>query len=282
MAARASSSRAIRPAGSYPGSAAVAVPSAVQASTTVIWLRVSVPVLSVQTNVVEPSVSTASRWRTSTFRLAICSAPHASDSVTVGNNASGTRATVTPMANTNPSDAGRPMSAATAKKNNPTPTAMTATTRTTWCSSRVNGVAGGEVIVVIRLISARRMADPVADTSASASPSTANVPANSAPPSSTDVASLSPVNIEVSTRRPRAEVVSASAAIRSPGVRRSTSPTTTSRASISTGSASRRTTTSRGSSDRNRAAAWSSAPLLSEREQGVDDDDDNDGNGQRR
>ena len=46
-----------------------ATPVGVHASTTVIWLRVSVPVLSVQMNVVEPSVSTASRLRTSTWRL---------------------------------------------------------------------------------------------------------------------------------------------------------------------------------------------------------------------
>ena len=57
-------------------------------------------------NVVEPSVSTASRSRTRTCRLAICSAPQASDNVTVGRSASGTSATVTPMANTNPSDDG--------------------------------------------------------------------------------------------------------------------------------------------------------------------------------
>ena len=60
--------------------------------------------------VVEPSVSTASNSRTSTFFFAICSAPQASDRVTVGSNASGTRATVTPMANTNPSPALLPSS----------------------------------------------------------------------------------------------------------------------------------------------------------------------------
>ena len=49
---------------------------------------------------VDPSVSTASRLRTRIWRRAICSEPHASESVTVGSSASGTRATVTPMAKT--------------------------------------------------------------------------------------------------------------------------------------------------------------------------------------
>ena len=88
-------------------------------------------------NVVEPSVSTASRLRTSTWRLAICSAPQASDNVTVGSSASGTRATVTPIANTNPSVGGLPSSSASAKNSPPTPTAMAAIVRTTrWSSTR--------------------------------------------------------------------------------------------------------------------------------------------------
>ena len=79
--------------------------------------------------------------------------------------------------------------------------------RTTRCNSRVNGVIGAGVIVVIRAISARRNAVPVVVTTASASPSTANVPANNSSPTSTAQASLSPVSIEVSTRKPCAEVV---------------------------------------------------------------------------
>ena len=52
-----------------------AVPAGVHTSTTVISLRVRVPVLSVQMNVVEPSVSTASRRRTRAWRPAIRCAP---------------------------------------------------------------------------------------------------------------------------------------------------------------------------------------------------------------
>ena len=68
----------------------------VQTVTIDISLHVSVPVLSVQMNVVEPSVSTASRRRTSAWLCAIRLAPIASDNVTVGSRPSGTSATVTP------------------------------------------------------------------------------------------------------------------------------------------------------------------------------------------
>ena len=139
-AVRASSASAARTAGSawIVAGRLVALPvdaspypTGVQTSTTAISLRVSVPVLSVQMKVVEPSVSTDSRRRTRAFRRAIRCAPTASESVTVGSSPSGTRATVTPMAKRNPSPAGRPSASAMAKNTTPTPTAMSATTRTT-------------------------------------------------------------------------------------------------------------------------------------------------------
>ena len=69
---------------------------------------VSVPVLSVQMTVVEPSVSTAGRWRTSALRRAMRCVAIASDSVTVGSSPSGTLATMMPMANRGcPRTAGR-------------------------------------------------------------------------------------------------------------------------------------------------------------------------------
>ena len=129
-----------RAPGSYPASLAMADPPGNHAVTTVIWFRVSVPVLSVQMKVVDPSVSTASRLRTSTCRCAICSAPHASERVTVGSRPSGTRATVTPMAKTNPSEAGFPSRSESTKNSPPTPTAMAATVRTRRCSSWVSGL----------------------------------------------------------------------------------------------------------------------------------------------
>ena len=60
---------------------------------------VSVPVLSLQMTVVEPSASTAGRWRTRALRFAMRCVAIASDSVTVGSRPSGTLATMMPMAN---------------------------------------------------------------------------------------------------------------------------------------------------------------------------------------
>ena len=82
---------------------------------------VSVPVLSVQMTVVEPSVSTAGRWRISALRLAMRWVAMASASVTVGNRPSGTLATMMPMAN-NKVGPERSPSAWPMKKNN-TPSA---------------------------------------------------------------------------------------------------------------------------------------------------------------
>ena len=60
---------------------------------------VSVPVLSQQITVVEPSVSTAGRWRTRALRRAMRCVAIASESVTVGASPSGTFATMMPIAN---------------------------------------------------------------------------------------------------------------------------------------------------------------------------------------
>ena len=137
----------------------------------------SVPVLSVQMIVVEPRVSTASRSRTSTLRFAICSAPHARVSVTVGSSASGTSATVTPTAKMKPCDGGLPSSREMPKNAAPTPRAITAMRRTTRRSSRASGVTGFGVAVLSSAISASRVWLPVASTIAWPSPSTTNVPA---------------------------------------------------------------------------------------------------------
>ena len=245
------------PPGSYPASLATADPPGSHAVTIVIWFRVSVPVLSVQMNVVDPSVSTLSRLRTSTCRRAICSAPHASDKVTVGSRPSGTSATVTPMAKTNPSAAGLPSRSESTKKSPPTPTAMPATVRTRRCSSWVSGLGDSAVVVVSWAIDASRVDVPVAVTVASASPSTTNVPAYSATPASMVLGSLSPVSIDVSTSRLCAATVTASAGMRSPESSTIRSSTTTSAASIMIRRPSRRTDTSRGSMARSRSAAWS-------------------------
>ena len=67
---------------------------------------------------VEPSASTAGRWRTSALRFAMRCVAMASDSVTVGSRPSGTLATMMPMANSRFSQNGRP-SAWPMRKNTP-------------------------------------------------------------------------------------------------------------------------------------------------------------------
>ena len=68
---------------------------------TVISFWVSVPVLSVQITVVQPSVSTADRRLISALRLAMRCTPMARDKVTVGRRPSGIKATIMPRAKIN-------------------------------------------------------------------------------------------------------------------------------------------------------------------------------------
>ena len=77
-------------------------------SRTVISFLVSVPVLSVQMTVVQPSVSTEESFLMSALRPAMRWTPMASDRVTVGSRPSGTMATMMPTAKTKPSIRLRP------------------------------------------------------------------------------------------------------------------------------------------------------------------------------
>ncbi len=262
--ARARSARARRasgvadtvPSGSYPAPETVAVPEGVQAATTAISLQVSVPVLSVQMNVVDPSVSTDSRWRTSAWRAAIRWAPSASESVTVGRRPSGTRATVTPTAKRNPLRAPKPKSQAIRKNADPTASATAATTRTTRSSSIVSGLFGRTACWARSAMPASLVRAPVAVTTARPSPSTAKVPARTASPAATHWATLSPVTIDRSTASPWLATTRRSAEMRSPASIATRSPTTRSAASMSAGRPSRTTVARRGSIERSRAAAW--------------------------
>ena len=85
----------------------------VHAACTVIWLRVSVPVLSDATTVVEPSVSTAGRWRMIARRRAIRRTPIASAIVTTAGSPSGTAATARLMPASAASASGKPRTTAT-------------------------------------------------------------------------------------------------------------------------------------------------------------------------
>ena len=92
---------------------------------------VSVPVLSVQMTVVQPSASTAGRWRISALRFAMRCEPIASASVTVGSSPSGTFATMMPMAKMKVAQNGSPIAWPTKKKITPSASASPATMRLT-------------------------------------------------------------------------------------------------------------------------------------------------------
>ena len=94
-------------------------------------------------------------------------------------------------------------------------------------------------------------------TTASAVPSTTNVPACIVSPTVIVVGVLSPVSNEVSSSNPLASIVSASAGIRSPPSTNNRSPNTTSAASTVCARPSRRTVTRVGNSARKRSAALS-------------------------
>ena len=100
---------------------------------------VRVPVLSLQMTVVDPSVSTEGRWRTSALRRAMRWVAIASDRVTVGSSPSGTLATMMPMAKMALSQNGRPMARPMPKKTRPSAEAKTATSRDRRAISRCRG-----------------------------------------------------------------------------------------------------------------------------------------------
>ena len=129
------------------------------------------------------------------------------------------------------------------KNTRPTPTAISATVRTTRSSSCASGLLGRRPACVIVAIAASRVFDPVASTAARPSPSTTNVPANICPSSSTATGSLSPVRSEASMRSACDRITRRSADTRSPAARITRSSTTSSAASISDGSPSRSTIT---------------------------------------
>ncbi len=120
-------------------------PSSVAAETARIRFSVSVPVLSVQMTLVDPSVSTALSRLTSAPRRARTRTPSASASVMVGSRPSGTFATMRPTANTAASEKGRPASMPRGRNARPMTTATTAmsrATRRTWCSSGLSSCSG--------------------------------------------------------------------------------------------------------------------------------------------
>ncbi len=107
-------------------------PEGVHTSVTCIRFCVSVPVLSVQITVVDPSVSTADRRFTTAPARASTRTPTASASVIVGSRPSGTFATSRPIAKLSASGTDRPVTVTPRSRNsNPAPTATAAISHAT-------------------------------------------------------------------------------------------------------------------------------------------------------
>ena len=181
----------------------------------------------------------------------------ASDSVTVGSIASGTSATVTPMAKTSPWLTGVPISSDNPKNPTPMDTAMAAIMRTSRCSSMVSGLCGRNAALVSEAMPASRVEAPVADTTARASPSTTKVPACTSSVAPTGTGTLSPVRVEASISNPWATSTARSAETRSPASSSTRSPRTSSAASTSATTPSRSTIALRGRRSARRSAARS-------------------------
>ena len=246
--------------GRNPRRSTITDPRAVQTSTTVISLRVRVPVLSVQMKVVDPSVSTASRRRTRAWL-----AGHALGADGQGQRHRRQRA----LRDEGHGDADReeeavvggvPMSSDRPKKAMPTPTAITATVRTTRSSSLASGLCGRRTVGSAAAMPASRVvAAGGVDHAPRPRRRRRTMPAHMRSPVSGPTGTLSPVSIDSSTSRP----CDVEPARRRPGSgrpprgRRRRRGTRSGARRGSTGAPSRSTMTRRGSMSPRRSAACS-------------------------
>ena len=144
---------------------------------TIISLRVSVPVLSVQMTLTEPNVSTAGSRRTMALRRAMRCTPMASVIVMIAGSPSGMAATARPTAARNMSSALNPYTS-TPKPKTKAASARTSTVsarlkRAICCISGVVSVVTSLSIVLIRPIS---VLSPVATTTPLPRPEATSVP----------------------------------------------------------------------------------------------------------
>src|SRR5665647_684383 len=230
-------------------------PCEVQSLTTRIRFRVSVPVLSVQITLVEPSVSTAEIRFTRTPLRARTRTPTASASVIVGSSPSGTLATKSPIAKFTASPSDRPATIVpSGMKATPIPTATTAISRATCLTCFSRGLSSWSTRCDSAAIRPSSVCMPVLKTTAVASPPVQLVPlktrsrASRTGPLVVNGSALrsngsdSPVSVDrsISTDPDSSR---ASAETRSPSSIRITSPGTSSRTSTTLGFASRTTRT---------------------------------------
>ena len=203
----------------------------------------SVPVLSVQITVADPSASTDGKCRINALRFAIRCVDMASANVRVGSNPSGTRATMIPIAKIKFSQNDSPIACPIKKKTTPNEKAMPTTIRLSLVISNCSGEVPEFAVCVKWAIFPNSVCIPVAKTTARPSPETTEVPANNVfrpckRSSSDDGAASralgidSPVTVALLTRKQKASIIRQSADMLSPSCNKITSPGTRSAARI--------------------------------------------------
>mmetsp|Transcript_17779 Transcript_17779/g.62712 ORF Transcript_17779/g.62712 Transcript_17779/m.62712 type:complete len:246 (-) Transcript_17779:269-1006(-) len=161
-----------------PSTASGSSSASVNASTTVIWFWVSVPVLSTHTTVVHPSASTAGSFFTTALCLLMRSTPSASVTVTTTGRPSGMAATASETAIWNISSSSRPCTRPIT-----TMTPMTANDMYDSCSPSLSmRVCSGVLVDCSSFTSSNTLPisvrSPVATTTPVARPWRTNVPRN--------------------------------------------------------------------------------------------------------
>jgi hypothetical protein len=152
-------------------------PAEIPVTTMRFW--VSVPVLSEQITVAQPSVSTLARSLTMALRLAMRDTPMASDRVTVGMRPSGTLATKIPMQNTKACTKPRPATSQPSSRNTtPMASARPAIAYTVACSCLCSGLASVRIWAVRVAIRPISVDMPVPKTTALQPPLRSEDPAN--------------------------------------------------------------------------------------------------------
>ena len=229
---------------------------ATSSAVTVILFSVSVPVLSEQMTVTEPSVSTAGSFRISALRFSIFCAPSASAMVTTAGKPSGTAATAMLTAVRNISLNPSPRIIPSAKITTTITNAATARTRPRWSMRFWSGVGSDSTVWIIAAIAPSSVFIPVSATIPAPRPYVMIVPMKAMLRRSPIVTSFasrasvtfstgsdSPVSAASCTRRFALSTRRRSAGTTLPASRRTTSPGTRSREEISRIWPSRRTRT---------------------------------------
>ncbi len=242
------------PCGLYPAPVTSYDPSPVTMRRTVISFFVSVPVLSVQMTVVDPSVSTVGSLRTSAWRFTMRCTPTASEIVTTAGSASGTTATASAMPKMTSSTTFSPRARPSATMNAMMQTAASASMWPILSRFFCSGVGPDFTVPSRPAIVPNSVFMPVSATTAVPRPCVTDVPANTMfflsptgrfssfrTPVVFDTGTDSPVRGDSSTFSCIAVITRASAGTLSPASSSTMSPGTNSSAGMSRSSPSRST-----------------------------------------